>query len=81
MEVFLDRSLSEKRIFPAIDVNKSGTRRDELLLTPEEYEIANKIRKSLATLSTSDLTEKLLSQIMKTKNNKEFIQIINNYLK
>ena len=81
MEVFLDRSLSEKRIFPAIDVNKSGTRRDELLLTPEEYEIANKIRKSLATLSTSDLTEKLLSQMMKTKNNKEFIQIINNYLK
>lgn len=76
MEVFLDRSLSEKRVFPAIDINKSGTRRDELLLTKEEYDVVNTIRKNFANLTTADLTEKLLNQMMKTKDNKEFIQII-----
>ena len=53
MEVFLDRSLSEKRIFPAIDVNKSGTRRDELLLTQKEYEVVNALRKNFSNLSTA----------------------------
>lgn len=81
MEICLDRTLQERRIFPAIDINKSGTRREDLLLTKEEYETVTKIRKSLATLSTADITEKVLSQIMKTKNNEEFIRTINSYLK
>ena len=81
MEVFLDRSLSEKRIFPAIDVNKSGTRRDELLLTQKEYETVNALRKNFANLSTADFTEKLINHMIKTENNKEFIETINNSLK
>jgi transcription termination factor Rho len=80
MEVHLDRSLSEKRVFPAIDVNKSGTRRDELLLSAEEYNTVNLIRKNLSNLTTADLTERLLNQMMRTKNNKEFIEIINKTL-
>ena len=81
MELHLDRKLSEKRIFPAIDVNKSGTRRDELLLTQKEYETVNALRKNFSNLSTADFTEKLINQMMKTENNKEFIEIINNSLK
>lgn len=81
MEVFLDRSLSEKRVFPAIDVNKSGTRRDELLLTKKEYETVNSIRKNLSNLSTADLTERLISYMSKTKNNSEFIEEISNNLR
>ena len=76
MEVFLDRSLSEKRVFPAIDVNKSGTRRDELLLNRKEYETVNLIRKNFSSLSTADLTEKLINYMTKTKNNDEFIKLI-----
>ena len=81
MEVFLDRSLSEKRIFPAIDVNKSGTRRDELLLSQKEYETVNALRKNFSNLSTADFTEKLINHMIKTENNKEFIDTINNSLK
>ncbi len=81
MEVYLDRSLSEKRVFPAIDINKSGTRRDELLLTKEEYETVNAIRKNFSNLTTADFTERLLNQMTKTINNKEFIQIISKSLK
>ena len=80
MEVFLDRSLSEKRVFPAIDVNKSGTRRDELLLTKDEYETVNAIRKQFSNLSTADFTEKIINLMMKTKNNKEFIEILRTLL-
>ncbi len=81
MEVFLDRTLSEKRVFPAIDVNKSGTRRDELLLTKKEYETVNLIRKNLSNLSTADLTERLINYMSKTKNNFEFIEEISKNLK
>lgn len=81
MEICLDRTLQERRVFPAIDINKSGTRREDLLLTKEEYETVSKIRKSLATLSTADITEKVLNQMMRTKNNEEFIQTISGYLK
>ena len=81
MEVFLDRSLSEKRVFPAIDVNKSGTRRDELLLTQKEYETVNSIIKNLSNLSTADLTERLINYMSKTKNNSEFIEEISKNLK
>lgn len=81
MEVFLDRSLSEKRVFPAIDINKSGTRREELLLSKKELETVNSIRKSLSNLSTADLTERLINQMMKTKDNNEFLDIINKSFK
>lgn len=81
MEVFLDRSLSEKRVFPAIDVNKSGTRRDELLLSKKEYETVNSIRKNLSNLSTADLTERLINYMSRTKNNSEFIEEISKNLK
>ncbi len=80
MEVFLDRTLSEKRIFPAIDVNKSGTRRDELLLTKEEYETINLIRKNFSGLTTADFIERLLNKMTQTKNNNEFIKEINKIL-
>lgn len=80
MEVCLDRSLSEKRIFPAIDVNKSGTRRDDLLLSEKELETVNAIRKALSSLSTTDITEKILLQMMKTKTNKEFMEIFSKTL-
>ena len=81
MEVFLDRSLSEKRIFPAVDVNKSGTRRDELLLSSSELDTVNSIRKNLSSLSTADLTERLLNYMIRTKNNEEFINLIKQAMK
>ena len=81
MEVYLDRSLSEKRIFPAIDINKSGTRRDELLLSKEEYNVANAIRKTFSNYMTADMTEKILAYMTKTKSNDEFIEQISKILK
>jgi len=81
MEVYLDRSLSERRVFPAIDVNKSGTRRDELLLSEKEYNTVNNIRKAFSSLSTADMTERLLKIIMSTKTNEEFIDEISKKLK
>ena len=80
MEVFLDRSLSERRIFPAIDVNKSGTRRDELLLTKEEYETINLLRKHFSNLSTADFKERVLNLMTQTKNNAEFIKLVSEKL-
>lgn len=81
MEVVLDRKLSEKRIFPAIDINKSGTRREDLLLSKEELETVYAFRKAFNTGNTSEVTEKIISEITKTKNNKEFIQDIQSYTK
>ena len=78
MEVHLDRKLSEKRIFPAIDINKSGTRREELLLSKDEQEAVYALRKALSNLNTADVTEQILSQIVSTKNNKELIEKIKN---
>ena len=80
MEVHLDRKLSEKRIFPAIDINKSGTRREDLLLTPKELDVVYSLRKSLNNMSVSDMTEQLISQIIATKNNNEFLEKINKLL-
>ena len=80
MEVCLDRSLSEKRIFPAIDINKSSTRRDDLLLDTKELEIVNSIRKALSSLSTAEMTERILNQMSNTKNNKEFIEVFSKVL-
>ena len=74
MEVHLDRSLSEKRIFPAIDINKSGTRREEKLLTQEELNTVFGLRKALSRTPVADVTEQLINQIIITKNNEEFIE-------
>ena len=77
MEVYLDRKLSEKRIFPAIDLNKSGTRREDLLLTKDEYEVSNKIRKAFSDMNSSSVVDTLIKLIMSTKNNVEFIDRLN----
>ena len=81
MEVHLDRKLSEKRIFPAIDINKSGTRREELLLTPKELEVVFALRKAMSTKPVSEVTEELITQIIQTKNNEEFLDKMSNFLK
>ncbi len=81
MEVHLDRGLSEKRIFPAIDINKSGTRREELLLTPEELDTVFTLRKAMSTMSVSDVTEQLIEQMIATKNNHEFLKKMSYFLK
>jgi len=81
MEVHLDRKLSEKRIFPAIDINKSGTRREELLLTSKELEIVFALRKAMSTKPVSEVTEELITQIIQTKNNEEFLDKMSNFLK
>ena len=81
IEVHLDRKLSEKRIFPAIDINKSGTRREDLLLTQKELETVFSIRKALSNLNTIEVTEQLISQIISTKNNDEFLDKMKNILK
>ncbi|MBR2743964.1 MAG: transcription termination factor Rho [Clostridia bacterium] len=81
MEVVLDRKLSEKRIFPAIDINKSGTRREDLLLTKQELETVYALRKALNSLPVADVTEQVLSQMTQTKNNAEFVEKMDLYLK
>lgn len=80
MEVHLDRTLSEKRIFPAIDINKSGTRREEKLLTPEELNTVFGLRKALSSMPVSEITEQLINQMVSTKNNFEFIEKIQKML-
>lgn len=78
MEIHLDRKLSEKRIFPAIDINKSGTRREELLLNQRELETIWSVRKALANAPTQDVTEILIENLMKTKTNDIFIEEMRN---
>lgn len=77
MEIHLDRRLSEKRIFPAIDLAKSGTRKEELLLTPSELEGTWGIRKLLSNADNAEATENLINMIVKTSSNKEFIHQLN----
>lgn len=72
MEIHLDRKLSEKRIFPAIDLAKSGTRKEELLLSPEERDVMWNIRRVLSTGNTAEVTEQLITMIARTQTNKEF---------
>ena len=81
MEVHLDRKLSEKRIFPAIDINKSGTRREDLLLNPKEMETVYALRKALNNLPVADVTENIISQLLDTKNNIQFLDKIDLYLR
>ncbi|MBQ8598285.1 MAG: transcription termination factor Rho [Lachnospiraceae bacterium] len=76
MELVLDRKLSEKRVFPAIDIPKSGTRREDLLLTPEELEAINIIRKALNSLKPEEAVDKILDMFSKTRNNQEFVNMV-----
>ncbi len=77
MELHLDRRLSEKRIFPAINLNKSGTRREDLLLSGEELEAIWKVRRALANMGVQEVTESIIDNLAHTKNNADFIDIIN----
>lgn len=76
MELVLDRKLSEKRIFPAIDIAKSGTRRDDLLLTPEEQEAVAGIHKGLSGAKAEEMIEEVLKLFVRTKNNREFVDYV-----
>ena len=76
MEIHLSRKLSELRIFPAIDIYKSGTRKDDLLLSEEEIQSANLIRRKLSNTNTNEIMENLVKNIKKTENNKEFFKAI-----
>jgi len=78
MEIHLDRRLSEKRIFPAVDIYKSGTRREELLLSQKELETIWGIRKAMGSAPTQDVTEALIESLVKTKSNEQFIEDIRN---
>ena len=77
LELHLDRKLSEKRIFPAIDINRSGTRREELLLSQKELEGIWTIRKAMSNVGTADVTEMIVNRLMNTKTNEEFVNGIN----
>ena len=81
MEVHLDRKLSEKRIFPAIDINKSGTRREDLLLTKEELDTVFALRKAMNSMPVADVTEQILSLMTQTKSNKELLTKIESFIK
>lgn len=76
MELVLDRKLSERRIFPAIDITRSGTRREDLLLTPYELTAVSTIRKSISGLKNDDAIEQILNHFVHTKNNAEFIETL-----
>lgn len=80
MELHLDRKLSEKRIFPAISLNKSGTRREDLLMDQDELEAIWAMRRALANRPTADVTEEIIENLAHTRTNKDFIQIIKKVL-
>lgn len=73
LEIVLDRSLVDKRIWPAIDINASGTRRDEMLMTAEEHRRVTALRRALSELSAPDAMEKLVERLQKSKSNAEFL--------
>ncbi|PKM83979.1 MAG: transcription termination factor Rho, partial [Firmicutes bacterium HGW-Firmicutes-11] len=76
MELHLDRKLSEKRIFPAINLNKSGTRREDLLMTQEELEAIWYMRRAMGNSGTQEVTETIIDYLAHTKRNSEFIKLI-----
>ena len=76
MELHLDRKLSEKRIFPAIDLNKSGTRKEDLLMSQEELEAIWTMRRELGSRPTQEVAEMIIDNLAHTKSNKDFIQVI-----
>lgn len=76
MELVLDRKLSERRVFPAIDIPRSGTRREDLLLASDELEAINIIRKALNGLKPEEAVDKILDMFAKTRNNQEFVNMV-----
>lgn len=76
MELHLDRSLSEKRIFPAIELNRSGTRREDLLMDQNELAAVWRLRKALSSGTVQETTETIIDNLMLTKNNREFVDVI-----
>lgn len=75
MEIVLNRRLSEKRIFPAVDIAKSSTRREELLLRKEERDVVSALHKELAGNRSDEFLEQMLDLFKRTKNNREFIEL------
>ncbi len=75
MELHLDRKLSEKRIFPAINLNKSGTRREDLLLSQDELEAIWHIRRAMSNTNPQEVTETIVTNLQQTKTNKDFVQV------
>lgn len=76
MELVLDRKLSEKRLFPAVDIVKSGTRREDLLLSQDEQDAVYIMRKAINGMRTDDAVESILNMFVRTKNNREYIQLV-----
>jgi len=76
MELVLDRKLSERRIFPAIDIPKSGTRREDLLLDPDEYEAINILRKAMTGIKPEEAVDRILDMFARTKDNAEFVNLV-----
>ncbi len=76
MEMVLDRKLSERRVFPAIDILKSGTRRDDLLLTPDEQEAVTMIRRAFNGMKAEEAADQVIEQFAKSRNNIEFVQMM-----
>ena len=81
MELHLDRRLSEKRIFPAIDLNKSGTRREDLLMNQDEMEAIWLMRRALSGSSNQDAAEAIIDNLAHTRTNRDFIEIIKKVFK
>ena len=79
MEMVLDRKVAERRVFPAIDIPQSGTRRDDLLLTAEEMETINNIRRAFNGMKAEEAVDKVVEMFNKTKNNREFIETVKKY--
>ena len=76
MEMVLDRKVAEKRVFPAIDIPQSGTRRDDLLLNQEEMEAINNIRRAFNGMKAEEAVDKVVDMFNKTKNNREFVEMV-----
>ena len=81
MELHLDRQLSERRIFPAIDLNKSGTRREDLLLTAEEFAVMTALRRAMSQGNPADVTEEIIDNLSSTKSNKDFVSFMTKKMK
>jgi transcription termination factor Rho len=81
MELLLDRKLTEKRIFPSVDIRKSGTRREEFLFEQDEIEAVWRIRRHLDKFNSLEITEKLIDTLFATKNNRAFINLVNKEFK
>jgi transcription termination factor Rho len=73
LEIVLDRMLVDRRIWPSMDLSRSGTRREEMLMDPEEYRRTSLLRRVLAEMSPVDAMTSLLTQLRKTQNNAEFL--------